>query len=433
MEKNSVERNTTLLASLGSALEYYDFVIYAMMAKYLSTLFFPALNESASQLRVWLVFALGYFARPVGGVIAGFCADKFGRKPAFLFLTLLMAVSTLCIGLLPSFAEMGMMATLLLILCRLLQGLSLGGELPGATTIVAELAIGKRRALRQSFVLASVSVGALTATFILFLLSQCLNEAEILQFGWRLPFLLGGILGIGLFFARRKLSEPEMFVAIKEKQKYREPLIVVFKSHSPAILTGILLTTFSSSLIVINLFFPLFISKYFHYSEKDVYFATTLSLIFAVIIFPMLGRIADRVSRVTFLRKVAFAFLILVPALFHMLSFQSIYILIFFMFVHQLFIAAYSVCYFPMIVDLFPTEVRFTGIAICYNITYAAMSTLPAQATGLLEKFQSFWVVPIILAVMASIAIIASLFYERIMKKSFDRLPPFKGLEASMA
>lgn len=408
------ERKVMFIASLGSVLEYYDFVVYGMLSKYLSAAFFPQDNETIAVLQSFLVFALGYLIRPFGGAFAGIIGDRFGRKPAFLYLTLLMAISTLTIGFLPGYSELGLLAPVLLIFCRLLQGLSFAGELPGATTIVAEWSL-KKRGFRQSLVIASVSLGALSATFILFLLTSYLPPLELTAWGWRIPFILGGILGLILFWARHGLMETPIFMAYKAAAtpSLQKPIKELFQKHSFSIIAGIALTVFGSSLIVVNLYFPYYINQYYNISQKEIYFATTISLIFSVCILPMIGALADRISKPVFLMTACFSYCILFPFLFQLLSFQETSLLILFMMLHQLFIAFFSACYFPMMVELFPTEVRYTGIAICYNITYAAMGALPAGLTALLLKVQSAACVPIVLAIMAVVTGLASLYIGR--------------------
>jgi MFS family permease len=420
---SKAERKVMLVASLGSVLEYYDFVVYGMLSKHLSAAFFPQDNETIALLQSFLVFALGYLIRPFGGAFAGIIGDRFGRKPAFLYLTLLMAISTLAIGFLPGYSEWGILAPVLLIICRLLQGLSFAGELPGATTIVAEWSL-KKRGFKQSLVIASVSLGALSATFILFLLSTYLSSSEVTAWGWRIPFILGGILGLVLFKARHGLKETPIFMIYKTAAttEQRKPIKKLFQKHIFSILAGIALTAFGSSLIVVNLYFPYYMNHYYNISQKEVYFATTISLIFSVCILPMVGVLADRISKPIFLMTACFSYCILFPFLFQLLSFQETSLLILFMMLHQLFIAFFSACYFPMMVDLFPTEVRYSGIAICYNITYAAMGALPAGLTALLLKVQSAACVPLVLAIMATLTGMASLYIGRTQLPLVEKL-----------
>lgn len=419
----AMERRTTWLASLGSALEYYDFVVYGMMANYLKTIFFPPDNDSIALLQFFSVFAMGYLARPFGGILAGVLGDKFGRRPIFLFLTILMATSTLLIGFLPSYSEAGITATLLLILCRLLQGLSFGGELPGATTIVAEFAPLKRRSFRASFVIASVSVGALSASFALLLITSFSKESDILAWGWRVPFIVGGFLGLILFWARKNLMETPVFQSLnlsKNPNTPNKPLKQIVLQHKISVLIGAALTVFLAGMVIVNLYFPYYIKQYYSFSEKNIYLATTLSLIFSSLVLPLTGRLADRMAKESLLKWATLLYFVFSYSLFQLLSYPYLTCLILFMMIHQLFIALFSSCYFPLMVNLFPPIVRYTGIALCYNLVYVLIGNLPTGLTALLKIFQTPLVVPVVMAGTAAVSFLGISIHQRIIKDTND-------------
>ncbi len=406
----SKERRMTFLTSLGSAIEYYDFVVYGMLAKYLKVVFFPITDDLSALLQFFSIFALGYLARPFGGVLSGILGDRFGRRPIFLSLTFLMALSTLTIGFLPRFSDAGIFSTIALIICRLLQGLSFGGELPGATTIVAEFSPLKRRGYRASFVIASVSLGALSASFILFIMTRFFTENEILAWGFRIPFLIGGVLGIILFLARKNMMETPEFQSLEVQEIQHKPLKQLILHKRTSVLIGCGLTAFLAAMVVVNLYFPYFIHQYYHFQEMDIYFAITLSLIFSALIFPFMGILSDRFSKQTLLKWVTLSYASLSIPLFMILSSQSIYFLILFMIIHQLYIAIFSACYFPMLVNLFPPAIRYTGIALCYNLVYVIMSNLPSALTALLAGYQTPEVVPLVLSGLAMLSLFAVFF-----------------------
>ncbi|MBX9805375.1 MAG: MFS transporter [Alphaproteobacteria bacterium] len=408
MPKNS-NSHVTLLASLGSTLEYYDFVVYGMMATYLSVVFFPPHNQAAAVLQSFLVFAVGYFARPLGGTVIGVIGDRWGRKPAFLLSTSLMAASTLFISCLPSYETSGHIAVFLLILFRIIQGLSFGGELPGAMTIVAEFSTEHRRGRKTSLVVASTSLGALLASGVLYLLAATLSREEIIAWGWRLPFMGGGILGLLLLIARNTIQETPAFQALKSNLNTREPLIALFQEHKLSLLRGAALTACMAALIITNLYFPYFIPKFYGYESKDVYFATTVSLVFVILMLPIAGIVADLFrQKETLLRLTCSLYIALSLPIFSLLSLKSVPLLIAFLIIQQLFIALCAPSLFPIILRLFPTEVRYTGIAVCYNLTWALMATLPMAYTALLDNYAAPWVVPGMLSVIAGLSALAT-------------------------
>jgi MHS family proline/betaine transporter-like MFS transporter len=402
-------RHITLFASLGSTLEYFDFVIFGMMAAYLSAVFFPLENSIAATLQSFLVFAVGYFARPLGGTFIGVIGDRMGRKPAFLMSTGLMACSTLLIAFLPSYQSMGMVAVALLVFLRILQGLSFGGELPGAMTIVGEFSHQKQQGSKTSLVMTSTSLAALLASGTLYMLSAFLTNEQIIEWGWRVPFLVGGMLGLLLLIARKKLSETPAFESINKSMKNKKPLGLLFKNYKLNLARGSALCAFMAALIITNLYFPYFIPKYFSYEINDVYMGTTFSLIFLILVLPSIGKLADLLpNKTSTLQFTCLSYIVLSVPIFSLLSTGNTIVLFLFLIIQQIYIALFSANFFPTLIQLFPPEVRYTGIALCYNFTWATMATLPMLYTYVLKYFASPWDVPIMLSTIAAISLTAT-------------------------
>ncbi|HQS83685.1 MAG: hypothetical protein B7Y25_01820 [Alphaproteobacteria bacterium 16-39-46] len=410
--QNPLLRRITLWVSMGSLVEYYDFVVYAMMTKYIALLFFPTEDKSLAILQSFLIFAVGYFARPFGGTIIGIMGDRFGRKPAFLMLTGLMSFSTFAIGFLPTYEKLGLSAPFLLLICRILQGVSYAGELPGATTIIGEFSPQKSLGRYTSFIISSTSIGAILATLILYFLTSTLEDPQILAFGWRLPFIIGGVLGFVLLALRLKLLETPAFQSAPAQSQ--NSFFVLIKDHYKVVLQGFSLTAFFSALILLNLFFPYYIPTFFGFTSKEVYFGITVSLVFSAVILPFCGRFSDLFPKRNILIKTSLTYVLLCGPLFSLLFLQNSMILILFLIVHQLFIALFGTSYFPVMVHLFPTQVRYTGIAFCYNVTFAFMALLPSLLTSLMSV-SNFWATPVMICLFALISLGGAL-----------RLPPPK-------
>jgi MHS family proline/betaine transporter-like MFS transporter len=237
-----------------------------------------------------------------------------------------------------------------------------------------------------------------------------LNKEEIIAWGWRLPFLGGGILGLLLLVARNTIHETPVFQSLPDKAKNYEPLISLLNSHKVSLLRGAALTTFMAALVITNLFFPYYIPKFFAYETSDVYFGTTLSLIFSILVLPLTGMLADFFPKKTMtLQWTCATYIILSVPVFFLLSTANSFALILFLMIHQLFIALFSSCFFPTLICIFSPEVRYTGIALCYNLTWAAMATLPMGYTTLLDFYAAPWVVPIVLSAIAGLSFIATL------------------------
>lgn len=385
-------RKTTWLASLGAGLEYYDFIVYGMMVVFLNTLFFSSSAAWINQMKAFGVFAVGYLARPFGGIVFGMIGDAFGRKRSFLAVMMLMAGSTLAIGLLPTREQIGDTAALLLIVCRVLQGLSFGAELPGAITVVYEHAEKKQRALCSGFVISSVTLGSLLASLVLFLLTNSLEEAEILRWGWRIPFLLGGTLAILNAIIRRCLQETPEFLSSKESRSvtfgFKTPLYLLATRHWKNALAGFGTTIFLSSQVIFMLYLPTYLSSHFDFARSEIFFAISCGMAWAALVLPFFGTLADRWSPLSLFLLATAGFILAAYPLFHLLTLRTSASLIVFMMLYQTLLSCATVSYFPLLSGLFPTQTRYTGVAFSYNISYAIMGMAPIALTFLIERFQ---------------------------------------------
>lgn len=386
--EHSQARKAALLSSLGAGFEYFDFVIYGMMAEYLSILFFEGDDSWIGLMKTFGIFAIGYFVRPFGGILFGLVGDSFGRKKSFVFVMLLMATATFGIGLLPTYAQIGVLAPILLVILRMLQGISFGAELPGAMTMVYEFAQKKKQSTYTGLVLSSASVGAMMASLVLYCLAANLSKEQILTWGWRGPFLLGGMLAVVNYYIRQRLDETPEFLRAQAAplniNDLKEPLVYLFRSHFKSLMLGIGMTSFVSALIILALYFPTYLTVHFGYDSTDVYLAGLWSLGASAVIMPFCGRLADRVGKEYLMIATSLGYISSVFGLFSLLELHVFWALQLFMVLHQVVIALISVCYFPLLAQAFPTRVRYTGIAAAYNITYSLAAILPLALTALI-------------------------------------------------
>lgn len=381
-------RRATFLSSLGAGLEYYDFIIYAMMAGYLSALFFPSTTPTVALIKSFCVFAVGYIARPFGGILFGMIGDTFGRKKTFLSVMLLMAIATFCIGLLPTYKEIGIAAPCLLVFLRLLQGLSFGAELPGAITVVCEYAERQKQSTYSGFVISSVSLGSSLASFILFLITTQAGQEAITAWAWRLPFLFGGTLAFANFFIRKHLHETPEFSNLqlkRERISVKEPFLCLIRDYRKELFLGIGVTGFMACMVIFALYMPTYISTYFSYPTGDVYFAMMWGLLWSVVVLPCSGLVVDRLGRTKVFVSTCLLFALLAIPLFTFLKLGGLPVLIIFMMLYQTVLSFIMTSYFALLAETFPTPVRYTGIALCYNVAYSLMGCAPMVITGLIE------------------------------------------------
>lgn len=386
-------KRATFLAGLGAGLEYYDFIIYGMMAGTLSTLFFSGDEAWIATIKAFGIFSVGYLARPFGGIFFGAVGDVLGRKRVFVTVMLLMALSTIAIGLLPTYEQVGASAAVLLVVLRVFQGISFGAELPGAITVVCEYAEKKSHGAYSGFVVSFVSLGSALASLVLYLVTNNFSHEALLAWAWRIPFILGGLLAIAIYFIRKHLGETPEF--LKNQRAPNNPVKLLGKEWLREVILGIGLTLFQASLVIFVIFLPTYLKDYYHYAISDVYLAITCGLIWSAVALPLSGWVADRIGKMRLYAGVSLAFILLGLSLFSMLKGGGLYTLIGFMVIYQTIISLLSVCYFPILVESFPTAVRYTGIAACYNISYSIMGTMPAFVTSLIrysgEQDSAIW------------------------------------------
>ena len=265
---NRNDARTLTLSALGGALEFYDFVVFVFFAKVLGQLFFPASVEPwLAQLQVYGIFAAGYLARPLGGIVMAHFGDKAGRKKMFTLSVFLMALPTLAIGLLPTYAQLGLLAPLLLLLLRIVQGIAIGGEIPGAWVFVAEHAPAGRVGFACAALTCGLTAGILIGSLLAAAISKHYAPEQVLAFAWRIPFVLGGVFGFIAVWLRRWLSETPVFAAMREhKQLAQElPLKTVVRSHLAGVWLSVLVTwMLTAGIVVVILMTPTLVQTKFH-------------------------------------------------------------------------------------------------------------------------------------------------------------------------
>ncbi len=284
-------------ASVGNALEWFDWTIYATFSIYFATAFFPAGNDALAQINTFATYALAFFFRPLGGILLGRFADLRGRKPAMVLTIVMMAAGSVLIGVFPTFEQVGWLAPIGLLLARIVQGLSLGGEVSNASAYLGEIAPNERRGRYSAFFYISTGSAVLLASVLGFVLVRVLSEDSMQSWGWRLPFILGGVLGLIGLWLRRSLAETELFEEHKT-ERVPHPLRTTLREHPKAVgqLIGF---TMLSTLCYYTFFSALtpFAVKTRGADAVDVFLALSIATaLFVALQYPM-GAIADRFGR----------------------------------------------------------------------------------------------------------------------------------------
>lgn len=412
----------TFFASLGLILEYFDFAVYGLLSIYIGTMYFPGQDNVASNLAL-SIFALGHIARPLGGTISGIIGDIYGRRKVFLFLTGLMSISTLLIGILPSYESWGVLAPILLVILRVLQGISYGGEIAGAITIVGESSSSKKRSSNTGFMLSGTAIGAVFATGTLFFLTKHFNREQIVNGIWRVPFIMGGTLGIILWILRKKLTETTEYLKsqtfISKKNNFNEIIRLVVKNKKSVILS-MMLTLFTSSLLSVNIFYPIFINGYFSIDVPTIYKATTISLILSCFYAPIVGFVLRYVSKYNLLIMTYLIYLCSYIFLFMNLKEAGELYLTLFIIINNLFISVCYTCHISIKYELFPTEIRYTGLAFSANMVSAIISLLPLFLKHLKTTYNNPISIPIVLMALCCISLTAAILAKKYSKIQYQ-------------
>lgn len=415
-----------LLSSLGGALEFYDFVIFGVFGAYVSDAFFPTASPAVSQVRTLAVFAAGYLARPIGGLVFGRRGDRQGRRGSFLLSLGTMSAATVGMGLVPGYATGGLASVIVFVLLRLVQGFCLGGELPGAITYAVEVVPRRHQALACGLIFGCVSSGVLLATGVSQALHLLLGPAAMAAWGWRVAFLVGGLLGGASWALRRSLEESPAFLLMKARLHgvgpggrmgggKRGPLSELLRTHRARLLVGIAVTG------IVPLFNGLlfahmsgYLVRLLSYPPGSVAGGLNIASAATAVTLVIAGLVADRwsplgVFRIGCVLLAVGAMPAFVALVGHELPVSVMFLLI-----------GLSACFTHgsfafLLADLFPAEVRFSGVALAMNLSAVMFSALGPLLAGMLILWTGWLAVPgLLVAGAAALALGASMLLPRL-------------------
>ncbi|WP_077002355.1 MFS transporter [Variovorax sp. KK3] len=378
---------TLSLSSLGGTLEYYDFVIYVFFAGVIGSLFFPAhMSDGARQMQAFGIFAAGYLARPFGGLVFGHFADRLGRKRMFSLSVLLMALPTLLIACLPTFEHIGWWAPALLLMMRVLQGVAVGGELTGAWVFVGEHAPRRHYGLALGTITAGLTGGILLGSLAAYVIHAHYGDAQVRDFAWRIPFVLGGVFGLVTVYLRRFLEETPIFRAMAARRELARgvPLMTVVREHRGTLLyLGLQTWVLSAAVGVVLLLGPTLLQKHYGVVATESLAANSLATFCVIVGCVLAGWASDHVGvrRVMFVGWLGLG--IATWLLFSGLPNTHAWLL--WHYAAAGFFTG-SIAIVPIFgVRAFPAAVRATGLSFGYNAFYAVFGGLtPVLVTALM-------------------------------------------------
>jgi len=372
-EKISKQRLKDIIGgSIGNLVEWYDWYAYSAFALYFSSVFFPKENATAQLLNTAGIFAVGFLMRPIGGWLFGVIADRTGRKKAMTLSVLLMSLGSLMIALTPSYNQIGVVAPAILLLARLLQGLSVGGEYGVSATYLSEMATPHRRGFYSSFQYVTLIGGQLLALGIQILLQKVfLSEEQLQSWGWRIPFVIGAMLSITALYLRSSLHETKAFDAHK-KDKRKGSLTKLFK-HPKAILTVVGLTLGGTiAFYTYTTYMQKFLVNTVHLSKEQSTLISFLTLFSFALLQPAFGSLSDKIGRKPLLIGFGVLGTLFTYPLLNALSLtQSPYIACVLLLLALIIVSGYTSINAIVKAELFPAEIRALGIGFPYAFTVA--------------------------------------------------------------
>ncbi|MNZ43386.1 Proline/betaine transporter [compost metagenome] len=366
-------RKVLLATGIGHFVEWFDFGLYGTLAAIIGVQFFQAESPAVALLSSFAVFGAGFIMRPLGGLYFGSLGDRIGRQKVLATVILLTSGATFVMGLLPTFSQIGIAATVLLVITRLIQGFAAGGESSGATTFLAEYAPTARRGYFTCWIDNFGFMAFVAGSGLVFLLTATLGEATMSDWGWRIPFLIAGPLGlVGLYLRKHLEDTPEFLEMVKSGKTEASPLRTAVTTAWGALL-------FCVGFVVIKAvghwtlqtFMPSYLSTELHYSKLDSYAITTVGLFAIAVMVPFMGYLSDKFGRKPLMLAGCAGFILFTYPAMMVMARGDMLSAVLAMLLLGAFIAAFDGACSAAMAELFPTSIRYGGMAIAYNVAVA--------------------------------------------------------------
>lgn len=359
--------------SVGNLIEWYDWYVYSAFAVYFSAEFFPKGDPTSQLLNTAAIFAVGFLMRPIGSLLMGRYADRHGRRAALTLSITVMAGGSLIIACTPSYESIGIMAPIILVLARLLQGLSLGGEYGTSATYLSEMASSGRRGFYSSFQYVTLVAGQMVALGVQIVLQQLLSEPDMKAWGWRIPFIIGAMGAVAVLWLRRTMDESEQFSNIKSQKRENAGTVRALMKHPKAVLTVVGLTLGGTvAFYTYTTYLQKFMVNTVGLPKEVVSWINFAALLIFVVLQPIAGLLSDKIGR----RPLLMAFgilgtLLTAPIFFFMEKTTEPMVAFLLMMVGLIIVTGYTSINAIVKAELFPTEIRALGVGLPYALTVA--------------------------------------------------------------
>ncbi|MDA1342793.1 MAG: MFS transporter [Proteobacteria bacterium] len=388
---------------IGNGLEWYDYALYGTFTALISKHFFPPGDDAVALIATFGIFAVGFLMRPLGAMFFGYIGDKYGRKNALALSILLMAFPTACIGLLPTYQEIGLWAPVLLTLIRLVQGVAIGGEFGGSIVYLVEHASTKNKNQMGNFSILSMLIGLLSGAMIAAALAHFMPAEAFDSYGWRIPFIMGFFIGIVGLYIRTKLDESPVFMEAKEAGHTSDAPIkeALQKSHKEILLgIGVYLAV-TIPFYIQTVFMPSFLVKFLKFSTSDSLLIFSLSLLTMMVVAPISAWLSDNKDREIVLKVVLISYIAFAIPYSYMLEQNTFAAVLTAQLLFAVILGSYIAPIPTLVVELFPTKTRYTGMSLACNLAAAIFGgTAPILVTKMITMTGSYS--PIAFYIMAA-------------------------------
>ncbi|RKQ39231.1 glycine betaine/L-proline transporter ProP [Enterobacter sp. R1(2018)] len=419
-------------ASLGNAMEWFDFGVYGFVAYALGKVFFPDASPSVQMIAALGTFSVPFLIRPLGGLFFGMLGDKYGRQKILSITIIIMSLSTFCIGLIPSYATIGIWAPILLLLAKMAQGFSVGGEYTGASIFVAEYSPDRKRGFMGSWLDFGSIAGFVCGAGVVVLITAIVGEANFLDWGWRLPFFLALPLGIIGLYLRHALEETPAFqqhidkLEQGDKEGLAEGPKVSFKEiatkHWRSLLTciGIVIATNVTYYMLLT-YMPSYLSHNLHYSEEHGVLIIIAIMIGMLFVQPVIGMLSDRYGRRPFIVFGSVALLLFSIPAFILINSNVLGLIFAGLLILAVILNSFTGVMASTLPAMFPTHIRYSALASAFNISVLVAGLTPTLAAWLVESTENLMMPAYYLMVIAVIGLVTGLT----MKETANK--PLKG------
>lgn len=417
-------------AALGNAMEWFDFGVYGFVAYALGQIFFPGATPGVQVIAALATFSVPFLVRPLGGIFFGALGDKYGRQKILAITIIIMAISTFCIGLIPSYDSIGIWAPILLLLAKLAQGFSVGGEYSGAAIFVAEYSPDKKRGFMGSWLDFGSIAGFVLGAGVVVVLSSVLGEQRFMAWGWRLPFFLALPLGVIGLYLRHALEETPAFQKHSENLQQHSaadaPQPVSFaeiaRAHWRSLLScvGLVIATNVTYYMLLT-YMPSYLSHNLHYPEDHGILIIIVVMLGMLFVQPVIGLLSDRFGRRPFVIGGSIGLLLLAVPCFMLITSGSLVLIFAGLLVLAVLLNAFTGVMASSLPAMFPTKIRYSALAIAFNISVLIAGLTPTLSAWLVEVTQNLYMPAYYLMAIAVVGLITGI----LMKETANL--PLKG------